>query len=312
MKTVLAGFKARDATPHENRGPKDPRRYLYCHRNLRGKKGVLPRCRLLHHILNESANSLLDIFYPYGWDKLPQPRSQLESIDRQIMVLDWWVKERVDPESPAFSFYAYSSRPCWRRLCAAELAGDGKLITQLTYNHPASAAKLRALWGNLKKKATEYDAMARVVQESQCWIDLSGLVDPVEVKGAAAALRNELRIIGELVEEEQKPKAAAKMAAESTRVCPRPMIPKRYGLAHESYEWACKKQPSLLQKDRYSDALYKYVKENWPGYGDDGVKCPPKGTWARYVREYERLTTGPKNTSLQDRGGRSIVHQDEV
>ena len=83
-------------------------------------------------------------------------------------------------------------------------------------------------------------------------------------------------------------------------------------LAGESYEWACKKRPELLAKGRYSNDLYQYVKENWQGYSDPGPACPPKETWARYVREYERLTTGSKNTPRQGRLGRSIVPENEA
>jgi hypothetical protein len=96
------------------------------------------------------------------------------------------------------------------------------------------------------------------------------------------------------------------------REVPKPTIPKRYRLAHESHEWACKELPALVAKGCYSEDLYKYVKENWQGYGDPGPPCPPIGTWARYVREYVRLTAGPKNTPRQDRRGRSTVRQGEL
>lgn len=204
MNTLLTGFKAFDPEDRdsEERDYEDPHRYLYCHKNLGGKKGVLPRCPLLKDTFND-VDFLTDILYPDGWDKMPQPKSQVEFINRQIMVLDWWVKEQVDPERPAFWFYSYHFRPCWLRVCAVELSGDGNLITQLTYNHPSTAAELKALWDNLGKKVHEWDALAQVFQ-SQCWIDRSRLVDPIEVKKAAAALRNELKIISELIEKEQK------------------------------------------------------------------------------------------------------------
>ena len=67
--------------------------------------------------------------------------------------------------------------------------------------------------------------------------------------------------------------------------------------------------------------MYRHIKENWPGYADspdaaagptqgkapehEATLCPSFETWQRYVREYERLTTGPKNTP---RGGRETGH----
>jgi len=88
---------------------------------------------------------------------------------------------------------------------------------------------------------------------------------------------------------------------------PKSSMAPRYRLAGESYKWACTEQPELLKEGRYSDALYKYVKDNWPEYGAPGPECPNIGTWRRYVRAYEKLTTGSKNTTRQGRRGRSIV-----
>lgn len=322
---LLTGFTY-DSTDQEDPGYRDPSRYLFCHKNRAyrgGTKGMIPRCRLLDKHFNDPdiSGEVEDIFLPPNWVRPPQPQShedyKVQAIGELIKILNWWVAEKVDPEDfehPVFWFYAYADGACMRRLTAV-VNYISNLITELNWSNPATAAEIKQLWDNLCEKAKEWDSLTRtLIREQQCWIDLRRPhlkfgYNPIEVKQAAAALLYKLRLIGSLIKEKRTGKASA---AESTQVPPRRTTPKRYRLAHESHEWACKKQPNLLERGRYSDALYKYVKENWPGYGDDSVKCPPKETWARYVRAYANQTTGPKNTPRQGRDGRSIVRQDEV
>jgi len=89
---------------------------------------------------------------------------------------------------------------------------------------------------------------------------------------------------------------------------------KRYKLAYDSYQWACAQRPDLVGQDRgrYPTDLYEYGKQNWPGYAEAKMNLPAYGTWTRYVREYERLTTGPKNTPRGGRTGRSVLSKDDL
>jgi len=91
-------------------------------------------------------------------------------------------------------------------------------------------------------------------------------------------------------------------------------VSKRYKLAHESYEWACAERPDLVGegRGRYPPDLHKHVMQNWPGYTEAKMKCPAFETWTKYVREYERLTTGPKNTRRSGRTGRNVLSQDDL
>jgi hypothetical protein len=85
-------------------------------------------------------------------------------------------------------------------------------------------------------------------------------------------------------------------------------------LAHNSYEWVCEKRPDLVPsgRSRFKEAMHKAVKDSWQGYSDAGVACPCFETWKRYVREYERIVTGPTNTSRTGRIGKSIVDGEHV
>jgi hypothetical protein len=94
-------------------------------------------------------------------------------------------------------------------------------------------------------------------------------------------------------------------------------IPDRFRRAHESYEWVCSERPDLVpgqENVRFAKAMHGYVREHdCPAYpGDD--RPPAYETWKRYIREYERLTEGPKNASRagRERGSRSIVRPDQI
>jgi hypothetical protein len=90
-------------------------------------------------------------------------------------------------------------------------------------------------------------------------------------------------------------------------------VAKRYERAFESYEWAATNRPDLAAKGRYSKALYDYVKDRWPGYGEDNPPCPPYETWTRYIRQHELLTTGRSNMARSGRLlGHNIVSQDAL
>lgn len=92
-------------------------------------------------------------------------------------------------------------------------------------------------------------------------------------------------------------------------------VPPRVLLAHESYEWVCREWPDLVPTDRkmrYAEKMYNCVKELCPSYTDK-VKCPSFGTWKRHIREYERLTKGPKNSPRAGREtGHSVVTPEQV
>jgi len=90
-------------------------------------------------------------------------------------------------------------------------------------------------------------------------------------------------------------------------------VPKRYRLAHEFYERACKDQPNMVGKGqgRYPLALYEYAKKQWPQYAEE-TKWPTFRTWTRYVREHELLTNGPKNTPRSDRSSRNVVSSNSL
>jgi hypothetical protein len=105
-----------------------------------------------------------------------------------------------------------------------------------------------------------------------------------------------------------------KESAKREGTAPAKPVAKRYSLAHESYEWACAKRPDLVGEGRglYPPALYEHAKNHWPGYADAKMNWPTYGTWTRYGREYERLTTGRKNTPRSGRTGRSVPSQDDL
>ena len=90
-------------------------------------------------------------------------------------------------------------------------------------------------------------------------------------------------------------------------------VPKRYRLAHEFYERACKDQPNMVGKGqgRYPLALYEYAKNQWPQYAEETM-WPTFGTWTRYLREHELLTNGPKNTPRSDRSSRNVVSSNSL
>lgn len=205
-RTLLTGFGSFDCVG-EDYIPKY-HDALYCYKHIDKEflsKGFLPRCPLLEKVFNDTATSFDDIYYPPKFTKPPQPKSHSEykvsAISQLISVLNWWARENVnDPK--LLCFYAYSYGPCKLRTIIA-VGGNtlDNLITEFNYSHPAIAAELKELASNLVKKATDWDAQARLVQQSQCWIDPK-LLNPVQVKEAAAALLHKLRHIGSLVREQ--------------------------------------------------------------------------------------------------------------
>lgn len=202
-RTLLTGFDSFDSVA-QNYTPKYLDAYLYCHSidEEHLSKGFLPRCPLLEQIYKDTTVS--DIFFPPNFPKPIQSKShseyKLAAIGQLISYLNWWVQEKVDPERPVFWFYAYSYVPCERRVALVNhILND--LITEFNFSHPAIAAELKELASNLEKEAIEWDEDAHLAQQWQQWIDPSRL-NPVEVKGVAAALLDKLRHIGSMVREE--------------------------------------------------------------------------------------------------------------
>lgn len=66
--------------------------------------------------------------------------------------------------------------------------------------------------------------------------------------------------------------------------------------AYRSCQWVCDKKPDLipLLPTRYTRAMYVYMKENCPEYDEESV--PQYTNWKRYLRHYERVLHGLKNT----------------
>jgi hypothetical protein len=171
----------------------------------------------MEQIFNDADISFDDIFYPPNWIKPQKPKSRREykltTISQLVKILDWWVNEKVELDSPVFWFYAYSYGPCKRRVIHA-VGGKtiSDLITEFNDVAPAIAAEIKRLASNLTKEAIEWDKHARIKQQSQCWIDLSPLkviyVNPIEVKNAASALLDKLQHIGSMVKVKKPSKEA--------------------------------------------------------------------------------------------------------
>jgi len=202
-RTLFTGFDSFDYTAQDY-PPKYLDAYLYCHSIDKEhlSKGFLPRCPLLEQIYKDTTVS--DMFWPPNLPKPTQSKSHSEwalaAIGRLTSFLNWWLKEKVQPEHPVFWFYAYSDGPCkWRVAIVNRILDD--LITKFDFSHPAIAAELKKLGSNLIKRAIDWDKGARFLQKSQCWIDPSQL-DPIEVKEAVAVLLYKLRHIGSLVREQ--------------------------------------------------------------------------------------------------------------
>lgn len=205
--TLLTGFDSFDAV-EQDYTPKKLNAYLYCHHidKKHLSKGFLPRCPILEKIYKDTPVS--GILLPSTQSKdqcassfMPGTREyKLALIGELISLLSWWVKEKVEPENQVFWFYAYSYDPCMRRVILVNNFLNN-LITEFNFSHPAIANEIKELAGNLVKKAIEWDKHTYLWQQWQQWIDPSRL-NPVEVKGAAAALLYKLWHIGSMVREE--------------------------------------------------------------------------------------------------------------
>jgi len=308
-RTLLTGFDSFDCV-EQDYTPKYLDAYLYCHSIDKEhlSKGFLPRCQLLEQIFNDPDVSFNDIFYPPTFTKPPQPKNhreyKLTTIGGLISVLNWWVKEKVEPEHPVFWFYAYSYSPCKRRVIHAV---GGKtiddLITEFNFSHPAIAAELKELASNLVKKAIEWDESAHLAQQWQQWIDPSRL-NPVEVKGAAAALLYKLRHISSMVREEtadlqqQADLAIGGKTEDGTQATPAPAIEKAY----QSYQDAVAKNSDLA--DKKDKEAYAWLENN----GIDDYTLPAFETWQRYVRAGRKFHHTSKNTPRAGRASKSVVN----
>jgi len=205
-RTLLTGFGSFDSVAQDSI-PKH--QHPYCNQNQGDR--VWPRCPILEKVfnremfnneaLNYTTNAFDDIFYP---PKFIRPSNQenpreriITTIGQVIKVLDWWVNEKVEPSNSAFWYYAYSHIPCYRRVLKSGIDfAIGGLIKKYKFTQPAIATKLEKLIHNLAEKTTEWDNSVRQKQESQSWIYKSPskaiYFNPIEVKRAVAALRNEL------------------------------------------------------------------------------------------------------------------------
>jgi len=312
-RTLFTGFDSFDYTAQDYT-PKYLDAYLYCHSIDKEhlSKGFLPRCPLLEEVFNDTATSFNDIYYPPKFTKPAQPKShgeyKLTAIRQLMNVLDWWVRENVnDPK--LLCFYGYSYGPCKLR---ANITVGGNtldnLITEFNYTHPAIAAELKELVSNLAKKAIDWDASARFVQQRQCWIDPSQL-DPIEVKEAAAVLLYKLRHIGSIVREDMKrlPAETAEPSRAESVDRPGDALTKAERCAYQSYEYAVSKEPNLA--DAKDDAVYDWLKEN----GTQGdYELPSRETWKRQVRTGRKSYGKQKNTRRAGRDGRSTIKSDQI
>lgn len=113
--------------------------------------------------------------------------------------------------------------------------------------------------------------------------------------------------------------AAPPMNAGSSKPSPG-VMPEPVRRAGESFEWVCSKQPSLVppegSPERYTRKQHDYIREHggpsYPLEGDQRSTVPSWETWARYVREYLRLTDGPRRESRRGGESRSAVGPDEL
>lgn len=92
-----------------------------------------------------------------------------------------------------------------------------------------------------------------------------------------------------------------------------PRIPLAVKKAWASYEWVCRVRPDLPDDNGNGQALgtlaqHDCIREHGCNAYPDGA--PAFETWQRYLREYNRLTAGRKNTPRAGRAGRSIVRGD--
>ncbi|HUX03093.1 MAG TPA: hypothetical protein VMY35_19200 [Phycisphaerae bacterium] len=85
-------------------------------------------------------------------------------------------------------------------------------------------------------------------------------------------------------------------------------VPEYLRAAHAAFEQVMEKCPRdkfpKSDKVRYTEAMHQWARDNCEGVH------PNFGTWKRYIRDYERLAKGPKNSPRSGRTGHSIVTPD--
>lgn len=114
------------------------------------------------------------------------------------------------------------------------------------------------------------------------------------------------------------PDAPAQLATEAVvqregSPVPSNKMSKRVKRSGGSLEWLASEQPSFIPEGRATEAerksQHEYIREHGcPAYPDDQI--PSFESWARYLREYVRLTEGQRNTPRAGRTGRSMVRPD--
>lgn len=98
------------------------------------------------------------------------------------------------------------------------------------------------------------------------------------------------------------------------------VMPEPIRRAGESFEWVCSERPDLVppegSPERYTRKQHDHIREfggpSYPLEGDHRSTVPAWDTWARYVREYLRLTEGRQRESHRGGASRSAVAPDEL
>ncbi|MCH8269998.1 MAG: hypothetical protein IH985_02145 [Planctomycetes bacterium] len=112
--------------------------------------------------------------------------------------------------------------------------------------------------------------------------------------------------------EDKQVNTAEPAPAEQTQLASEPKMPNYIKLAGASLEWLGTKRADLIPDGQATEderkSQWEYLRDHGcPAYPDS---IPSFETWTKYVRDYLRLTKGPRNTSRAGRTGRSIVRSD--
>lgn len=97
-------------------------------------------------------------------------------------------------------------------------------------------------------------------------------------------------------------------------------MPEPIRRAGESFEWVCSERPDLVppegSPERYTRKQHEHIREfggpSYPLEGDQRSTVPAWDTWARYLREYLRLTEGRQRESRRGGASRSAASPDEL